>query len=58
MAVPKRKAVYGKYHPTFADFQATVQAVLGGAVTTHADGLASLMTLQFQEVENVSPLAA
>jgi hypothetical protein len=24
----------------------------------HADGLASLMTLQFQEVENVSPLAA
>lgn len=54
----KRKAVYGKYHPTFADFRAAVQAVLDGAATTHADGLASLMTLKFQEFENVSLLAA
>ena len=54
----KRKAVYGKYHPTFADFRAAVQAVLDGAATTHADGLASLMTLNFQVFENVSLLAA
>ena len=54
----KRKAVYGKYHPTFADFRAAVQAVLDGATTTHADGLASLMTLNFQEFKNVSLLAA
>lgn len=54
----KRKAVYGKYHPTFADFRAAIQAVLDGTTTTHADRLASLMTLKFQEFENVSLLAA
>jgi len=54
----KRKAVYGKYHPTFADFRSAIQAVLDGVTTTHADGLASLMTLNFQEFENVSLLAA
>ena len=54
----KRKAVYGKYHPTFADFRAAIQAVLDGTTTTHADHLASLMTLKFQEFENVSLLAA
>ena len=54
----KGKAVYGKYHPTFADFRAAIQAVLDGTTTTHADGLASLMTLNFQEFGNVSLLAA
>ncbi|HEX4609720.1 MAG TPA: IS630 family transposase, partial [Urbifossiella sp.] len=54
----KRKAVYGQYHPTFADFRAAIQDVLGGVSTTHADGLASLMTLKFQEFEDVSLLAA
>jgi transposase len=54
----KRKAVSGKYHPTFADFRAAIQAVLDGTATTHADRLASLMTLNFQEFENVSLLAA
>lgn len=54
----KRKAVYGKYHPSFADFRAAVQGVLDGVPTVHADGLASLMTLNFQEFEDVSLLAA
>lgn len=54
----KRTAIYGKYHPTFADFRAAVQDVLGGVSTAHADGLASLMTLNFQEFEDVSLLAA
>lgn len=54
----KRNAIYGKYHPTFADFQAAVQGVLDGVPTTHADGLATLMTLNFPEFENVSLLAA
>lgn len=54
----KRKAVYGKYHPTFADVRVAVQDVLGGVSTAHADGLASLMTLRFQEFEDVSLLAA
>jgi transposase len=54
----RRKAVYGQYHPTFADFRAAIQNVLSGVSTTHADGLASLMTLKFQELEDVSLLAA
>lgn len=54
----KRKAIYGKYHPTFADFRAAVQDVLDGVPTAHADSLASLMTLRFQEFEDVSLLAA
>ena len=54
----KRKAAYGRYHPTFADFRAAVQDVLDRVPTTHADKLASLMTLNFQEFDDVSLLAA
>lgn len=54
----KRKAAYGRYHPTFADFRAAVQDVLDRVPTTHADKLASLMTLNFQEFDDVSLLTA
>lgn len=54
----KRKAAYGKYHPTFADFRAAIQTVLDCVPTTHANKLASLMTLNFQEFQDVSLLAA
>ncbi len=54
----KRKAAYGKYYPRFTDFQAAIQAVLDGVSTTYADDLKSLMTLQFQEFDDVSLLAA
>jgi transposase len=54
----KRKAVYGRYHATFADFRAAIQDVLDRVPTTHADKLASLMTLNFQEFDDVSLLAA
>ncbi len=54
----KRKAAYGRYHPTFADFRAAIQDVLDKVPTAHAGQLASLMTLQFQEFEEVSLLAA
>jgi transposase len=54
----KRKAAYGRYHPTFADFRAAIQEVLDGVPTTHAAKLASLMTLNFQEFDDVSFLAA
>jgi transposase len=54
----KRKAAYGRYHPTFAHFRAAIEEVLGGISTTHADKLATLMTLNFQEFEDVSLLAA
>jgi len=53
----KRKSVYGKYHPNFAAFRAANETMLNGVPTTHADDLASLMTLRFQTFENVSLLA-
>src|ERR1700756_3666169 len=43
----KRRALYGRYHPTFADFQAAVQEILDGIPTTHAAALETLMTLNF-----------
>jgi transposase len=54
----KRKAAYGRYHPTFADFRAALEEVLAGISTTHVDKLATLMTLNFQVFEEVSLLAA
>jgi transposase len=54
----KRQAAYGRYHPTFAEFRAAVQDVLGRVPTTHAETLASRMTLNFQEFDDVSLLAA
>jgi transposase len=54
----KRRSVYGRYHPTFADFKAAIEDTMAGLSTIHADQLASLMTLNFQQFENVSLLAA
>jgi transposase len=54
----KRKSVYGKYHPNFAAFKAAIENTLSQLTTTYADPLASLMTLQFQEFDDVSLLAA
>ena len=54
----KREALYGRYHPTFADFQAAIQETLGQLSTKHKDRIASLMTLNFQVFDNVSLLAA
>jgi transposase len=54
----KRKSVYGKYHPTFAAFRAAIEDTLSRVSTTHAENLASLMTLRFQTFEDVSLLAA
>jgi transposase len=53
----KRESLYGRYHATFANFQAAIQATLDQVPTKHKDKLASLMTLNFQEFENVSLLA-
>jgi hypothetical protein len=54
----KRRALYGRYHPTFSDFQAAIQEVQDGLSTKYADGLATLMTLNFQEFDDVSLMAA
>jgi transposase len=54
----KRRALYGRYHPTFADFQAAIQQTLDGLSNIHAEQLKTLMTLKFQTFEDVSLLAA
>ena len=54
----KRRAVYGRYHPTFTEFRAAIEEVLDGLSTTHADQLKTLMTLKFQLFEDVSLMAA
>jgi len=54
----KRRSLYGRYHPTFADFQAAVQETLDGLPTIHAESLKTLMTLNFQRFENVSLMPA
>jgi transposase len=54
----KREALYGRYHATFADFQAAIQDVLGKLSTKHEAKLASLMTLNFQVFDDVSLMAA
>ena len=54
----KRRALYGRYHPTFRDFQAAIQEVLDGLSTKYSQQLASLMTLNFQQFDDVLLMAA
>jgi len=54
----KRRALYGRYHPTFRDFQAAIQEVLDGLSTKYSQQMASLMTLSFQQFGDVSLMAA
>ena len=54
----KRRALYGRYHPTFAEFRAAIEETLDGLPTTHAERLKTLMTLNFQLFEAVSLMAA
>jgi transposase len=53
----KRRTLYGRYYPTFADFRAGIEQVLNELSTTHAGQLRTLMTLKFQQFEDVSLLA-
>jgi transposase len=54
----KRRALYGRYHPTFQDFRAAIEEVLAGLSTEHSERLVSLMTLNFQQFDDVSLMAA
>ena len=54
----KRQSVYGKYHATFASFRAAIEKTLNEIPTTHAERLKTLMTLRFQQFDDVSLLAA
>jgi transposase len=54
----KRRALYGRYHPTFADFRTAIEEQLAQLSTTHRTSLESLMTHNFQQFADVSLLAA
>jgi transposase len=54
----KRRSLYGRYHPTFAEFRAAMEETVKGLSTAHADQLETLMTLNFQQFQNVSLMAA
>ncbi len=54
----KRSSIYGRYHPSFADFKAAIEQTLDQVSNPHAADLASLMTLNFQQFENVSLMVA
>lgn len=54
----KRESVYGKYHPNFASFRAAIESTMAKISTSHAEALETLMTLKFQQFDDVSLLAA
>jgi transposase len=54
----KREALYGRWHPTFADFKGAIEGTISERGGKHKDRLASLMTLNFQVFDDVSLLAA
>lgn len=54
----KRQTLYGRYHANFANFQAAIQGTIDELSGQHEPKLASLMTLNFQEFEDVALLAA
>jgi transposase len=54
----KRRSLYGRYHPTFAEFRAAIEETINGLSTAHADQLETLMTLNFQQFQDVSLMAA
>jgi len=54
----KRDALYGRWHPAFADFKGAIEGTISELGGKHKDMLASLMTLNFQVFDDVSLLAA
>jgi transposase len=54
----KRRSLYGRYHPTFAGFRTAIEETIDGLSTTHADRLKTLMTLNFQQFQDVSLMPA
>jgi transposase len=54
----KRRTLYGRYYPVFADFKAAIETTITELPTKHVASLASLMTHNFQQFEDVSLLAA
>ena len=46
----KRRALYGRYHPTFRDFQGAIQQKLDGLLTLHAEQLKTLNDSQVPDI--------
>jgi hypothetical protein len=56
--VMKRRTLYGRYHPTFSNFRAAIQEVQDGLSTKYAEELATLMSFNFRQFEDVSLMGA
>ena len=54
----KRRTLYGRYYPVFADFKAAIEQTISDLATKHKDALQSLMTHNFQQFDDVSLLTA
>ena len=54
----KRRSLYGRYHPTFAEFRAAIEETIDGLSSKYADQLKTLMTLNLQRFEEVSLMPA
>ena len=54
----KHRALYSRYHPAFRDFQAAIQEILDGWSTRYFQQPARLMTLNFQQFDDLSLMAA
>jgi hypothetical protein len=54
----KRRALHGRYRPTFSDCRAAIQEVQDGLSGKCIEGLAALMTLKTQQFEDVTLMAA
>ncbi len=54
----KRRTLYGKYYPAFAEFKAAIEQTISDLPTKHKHSVQSLMTHNFQVFEDVSLLAA
>ena len=53
----KRQSVYGNYHANFDSFRTAIEKTLAEIPTIHAQRLKTLMTLTFQQFQDVSLLA-
>ena len=54
----KRRALYGRYHPTFRDSQAAIQELLDAMPTKYTQQPASLTTLILQQFDDANPTFA
>lgn len=52
----KRDALYGRYHPTFADFKAAIERTIADLGTKPKAPLKNLLTLNFHVFDDVSLL--